>query len=64
MKKIFVIFIILFSFNLKVNALSIPSRNAILIDQDSGRVLYGKSINDKHLIASTTKIMTSVIAIE
>ena len=45
-------------------ALSVPSNNAILIDQDTGRILYSKKINEKHLIASTTKIMTAVIAIE
>ena len=45
-------------------ALSVPSKSAILIDQDSGRILYSKNINEKRLIASTTKIMTAVIAIE
>ena len=47
-----------------IYALDIPSRNAIMIDQDSGRVLYSKNINEKRLIASTTKIMTAVLAIE
>ena len=62
MKKIILLFILLLP--LKVNAISVPSRNAILLDQDSKRVLYSKNIDDKHLIASTTKIMTAVIAIE
>ena len=48
----------------KTYALSVPSTNAILIDQDSKRVLYQKNISEKHLIASTTKIMTAVLAIE
>lgn len=64
MKKILIIIIIFFSCIPKVHALSVPSNNAILIDQDSGRILYSKKINEKHLIASTTKIMTAVIAIE
>ena len=62
MKKILLLIILFLPIN--VFALEVPSRNAIVIDQDSGRVLYSKNINDKHLIASTTKIMTAVLAIE
>ena len=62
MKKILIILLLLIPIN--VYALSVPSRNAILIDQDSGRVLYSKKIDEKRLIASTTKIMTAIIAIE
>lgn len=62
MKKIILLIILLLPFN--TYAISVPSKNAILIDQDSGRVLYSKNINEKRLIASTTKIMTSIIAIE
>lgn len=62
MKKIIVLIILLIPIN--VFGLSVPSRSAVLIDQDSGRVLYSKNINEKRLIASTTKIMTAIIAIE
>ena len=62
MKKILFVFLLLLP--IRVLALSVPSKNAILIDQDSGRILYSKNINNKRLIASTTKIMTAVIAIE
>ena len=62
MKKIIILLLLILPF--KVCALSIPSNNAILIDQDSGRILYKKNINEKRLIASTTKIMTAIIAIE
>ena len=62
MKKLLLFLFLLFPIN--VYGISVPSSNAILIDQDSGRVLYSKNINEKHLIASTTKIMTAVIAIE
>ena len=55
MKKI-VLLLLLIPIN--VYALSVPSKSAILIDQDSGRILYSKNINEKRLIASTTKIMT------
>ena len=45
MKKILLLIILLLPTN--VLALSVPSRNAILIDQDSKRVLYSKNISDK-----------------
>ena len=34
------------------------------MDADSGRVLYSENMNQKKLIASTTKIMTAIIALE
>lgn len=42
----------------------ISAENAILIDADTGRVLYEKNADEKAYPASTTKIMTSLIAIE
>ena len=40
------------------------SKSSIVMDIDSGRVLYKNNINEKRLIASTTKIMTAVVALE
>ena len=40
------------------------SHSSIVMDIDSGRVLYEKNADEKRLIASITKIMTAVIAIE
>jgi D-alanyl-D-alanine carboxypeptidase len=40
------------------------ARAAILFDAASGRVLYEKNANDERLIASLTKIMTAIVAIE
>ena len=37
---------------------------AILMDKDSGRILYQKNINVRFLTASISKIMTAIIAIE
>lgn len=45
--------------NLKVEALA-----AIVIDSYSGRVLFEKNAYEKRSIASTTKIMTAIVAIE
>lgn len=43
---------------------SVSAQSAIVTDAESGRVLYGKDIDDRMLIASTTKIMTALIALE
>jgi len=37
---------------------------AILIDADSGKCIYAKNADKKHGMASTTKIMTAILAIE
>lgn len=61
MKKIcFLLLILIIPY--KVFALSAAS--AIVIDQDSKRVLYSKNAYEPKLIASTTKIMTALVAIE
>mgnify|MGYP004527189479 FL=1 len=36
----------------------------IVMDSDSGRILGGSNIDEKYLIASTTKIMTIMVALE
>ncbi|MCI8394710.1 MAG: D-alanyl-D-alanine carboxypeptidase [Bacilli bacterium] len=62
MKQILVILVFfLFGF-LEVNAYSAESM--IAIDMDSGRVLYEQNAYKEKLIASTTKIMTTIVAIE
>ena len=40
------------------------AKSAVLIDGDSGRILYEKSAHNKVSVASTNKIMTCIIAIE
>ncbi len=40
------------------------AHSACLMDGDSGRVLYGKQENEKLPMASTTKIMTCILALE
>ena len=37
---------------------------AVLMDADSGRVLYGKNESEVMPMASTTKIMTCILALE
>lgn len=43
---------------------SVEAQNAILIEQHTGKVLYTKNENAKSYPASTTKILTALIAIE
>lgn len=40
------------------------ARSAVLMDADSGRVLYGKAEETVRPMASTTKIMTCIVALE
>lgn len=62
-----VLFTVLSLTPLMVHALSAPSvsaSSAVLIDASSGRILYGKNENERRGMASTTKIMTAIVAIE
>lgn len=55
-------FLLFVPFN--VFSLSTTASSAILMDMDSGRILYQKDIHNERLVASITKIMTAVLAIE
>ena len=71
MKRIFM-FLLIFSIFFKSNILAsdvlnesdIVSQAAILMDYKTGRVLWGKNIHEPLPMASTTKIMTAILAIE
>lgn len=59
--------LILFGFNYTVYGqadLYLSANNAVLIDQNTGEVLFEKDAHEKESIASITKIMTAIIAIE
>ena len=66
MKKILTIIITFVLFTLKTNALelNITSKTAILYNLDNETVLYEKNADEKVSIASLTKIMTALIALE
>lgn len=61
MKKILLLLLLI---PLNVKAINTSASSAILMDMDSGRVLYAKNIYEPKLIASTSKIMTAILAIE
>ena len=50
--------------NTEAFAVGTSARSAILMDADSGRVLYEQNADERMLIASITKIMTAVVALE
>lgn len=45
-------------------AIDTSARAAILMDMDSNRILYAKNINEIRSVASISKIMTAILAIE
>ena len=45
-------------------SVGVSARSAILIEKDSGRVLFEKNSEEKLPMASTTKIMTAAVALE
>lgn len=60
MKKLWLLLILLIPFKIK----AISAQSYIVIDKESNRVLEGSNYKDSHLIASTSKIMTALIALE
>ncbi|MFA5602584.1 MAG: D-alanyl-D-alanine carboxypeptidase family protein [Bacilli bacterium] len=63
MKKLLVLLFVLL-FPIKVFGLSTSAQCVILMEQNSHRTLYSNNEHHQRLIASITKIMTAVIAIE
>ena len=63
MKKI-IVSLFIFIFFIPVRVFADSSRSSIVMDLDSGRIFYEKNANQKRLIASITKIMTAIVAIE
>ena len=64
MKKIVFLSILFFMGIISVKAVNLDTSSLIAMDINSGRVFYSKNSNDKRLIASTSKIMTAIVAIE
>jgi D-alanyl-D-alanine carboxypeptidase/D-alanyl-D-alanine carboxypeptidase (penicillin-binding protein 5/6) len=67
LKKLTLILILILCFAFSVysaDELSLSAESAILINADTKEIIYENNAYDRHSMASTTKIMTSVIAIE
>ena len=63
MRRVILLLIIILNIY-AVNSYAISAKSAILIDSNSGRVLYEHNAYEKLPMASTTKIMTGLIACE
>lgn len=63
MKKI-ILFLIILMIPINIKAIETSASSAILMDMDSGRILYSKNIHNSRSVASISKIMTAIIAIE
>ena len=67
MKKIIILGFVLFCFincGLKAEAIDVSARSAVLIEADSGRIIFQKNASERLAVASTTKIMTALITLE
>ena len=64
MKKILLFLLCIFTFIPSISASTSTAYEYVLMDMDSGRVLQSKNMNTPKLIASITKIMTCILAIE
>lgn len=65
--KNFIIILILIGmmfFDVPVYALSVSAEYACVIEMNSGEVVYAKNADIKYSMASTTKIMTALLALE
>ncbi len=67
-KKLFIsilIFVVINTISIKVNSdINTSAKGAVVMDVKTGRVLYAKNMNTKLAMASTTKIMTALLAVE
>lgn len=46
------------------DSLALYAQSAVLMDADTGRILYAKNAEEQRPMASTTKIMTLILALE
>ena len=66
MKRVvcFVSVFCIFAFSLSTKAISTSAKASILINADTGEVIYSQNQNEKLPMASTTKIMTCIYTLE
>ncbi len=63
MKRLLLILLVML-LPLKVKAYGTSATSAILMDIDSGRIIYSNNIHNVRSVASISKIMTAIVAIE
>ena len=62
MKKILIIILLLIP--IKIKAYETSATSAILMEQNNNKIIYAKNIHEKRSIASISKIMTAILALE
>ena len=63
MKKIIILIIILL-IPFKINAYGTSATSSILMDTDNNRIIYASNVHKVRSVASISKIMTAILAIE
>ncbi len=65
-KFCFVLALIFFisNFSIKAEAISVSAYSAVVIEADSGRIIFEKNPDERMPMASTTKIMTALLCLE
>ena len=61
---LFFCFILLFNIAVLAEEPKVNAISAVVVDGDTGRILWGKNENKPMAMASTTKIMTALVALE
>ncbi|MDD3341876.1 MAG: D-alanyl-D-alanine carboxypeptidase [Bacilli bacterium] len=64
MKKVWIVVIVLLLIPAQAHAIDTHARSAILMEQDSKRILYSKNVHEARTVASISKIMTGILAVE
>lgn len=63
-KKIFIVSLLFFLWYKPVFAIDVSAQSSVMIEAESGRVIFNKDEHEKMKIASITKIMTAHLAIK
>lgn len=64
MKLKYIFLLLLICIPLKIKAYETSASSAILMEQNTNKIIYAKNIHNKRSIASISKIMTAILAIE
>ncbi len=64
MKKWIVVFLMFFLYPREILGITTSAQSAIMMDMNSKRILYAKNIHEIRSVASISKIMTALLAVE
>ena len=64
MKKLLILLMFILLIPFKIHAFTSSATSTILMDMNSGRILYSNNIHTRRSVASISKIMTAIVTIE